>query len=330
MMDRRRLLMVASAGAYAGISSPFARANTAPTFPSKPIRVVVPFTAGGGADIVARLILQQAGPRLGQPFVVENRAGGSGIIGTDVVAKAPADGHTLLMGQTGPNAINPVLYPKLPYDGLKDFAPITLTTAYPYVVVVAPSLKIDTLEALAALIAAKPGELAFGSAGTGSSTHLAAELYLGRAKLRMIHVAYKGTSAALADVAGGQIATMFADITSTAPLIRAGRLRALAVTGNQRSDLFPEVPTVAEAAGLPGFEASAWHGILAPSGTPQPVIEKLNEILVATLHSTELRGRFEQDGINVVGNTPEQFAAFLRQEIQKWGDVVRQAGIKAE
>ncbi|GAA4338418.1 tripartite tricarboxylate transporter substrate binding protein [Pigmentiphaga soli] len=335
MTDRRRFLRTTAlaglcAGALPGAVRAAAGAGAEPAFPGKPIRVVVPFTPGGGADIVARVILQHAGPKLGQPFVVDNRAGGSGIIGTEAVAKAPPDGYTLLMGQTGPNAINPALYAKLPYDAIKDFAPITLTTAYPYVAVVAPSLNVDSLQALAALVSAKPGTLAFGSAGVGSSTHLAALLYLGRARLSMIHAAYKGTSAALADVAGGQIAMMFADITSASALIRSGRLRALAVTGSQRSRLFPDVPTVAEAAGLPGFEASAWHGFLAPAGTPAPIVHTLHEALVGALTSPEVRGRFAQDGIEVVGNTPEQFAGFLREEIGKWGAVVKEAGITPE
>lgn len=298
-------------------------------YPAKPIRLVVPFSAGGGGDVTARVIAAQMATRLGQPIVVEPRGGASAIIGTEIVAKSPPDGYTLLMGQTGPNAINPGLFKKLPYDAIRDFAPIALATSYPYVIAINPSSPATSLKEFIALAKSRSGELSFGSAGVGSSAHLAAELFIRTAGLKMTHVPYKGTSQALADVVGGQLHMTFGDVPSTSSMVKSGRLRAIAVTGARRSSILAGIPTAAEA-GLEGFEASAWLGFFAPAGTPRPIIDQLNAAVAEALKVPEVRERFARDGVELGGGTPEQFAAFLKQEIQKWGGVIRDAGITAE
>jgi tripartite-type tricarboxylate transporter receptor subunit TctC len=298
-------------------------------YPSKPVRVIVAFAPGGGADIVARMISQRLGERLGQPFVVDNRGGAGGIIGTDMAAKAAADGYTLLFGQSGPNTMNPSLYAKLPYDAVKDFAPITQATVYPYVIAVHPSVPAKTLADLIALAKAKPRGVSYGSAGLGSSAHLAVELLVRQAGIELNHIPYKGAGPALADTVAGQVNMVFGDAASATQQAKAGKVRALAVTGARRSPLIPDVPTASES-GLPGYEATAWHGFLAPAGTPPDVIAKLHGEIVAILKTPELRERLERDGIETVGNTPDQFAAYIRSEIEKWGTVVRQTGIKLE
>ncbi|HET9652238.1 MAG TPA: tripartite tricarboxylate transporter substrate-binding protein, partial [Usitatibacter sp.] len=228
----------------------------AQVYPSKPVKVIVPFAPGGGADIVARLVCQQLSQRLGQPFVVDNRGGAGGIIGADLVAKAPADGYTLLLGQSGPNVLNPNLYAKLPYDAIRDFAPITQATLYPYVIAVHPSVPARNLKELIALAKAKPGAVSYGTAGTGSSAHLAGELFARQLGIRLNHIPYKGAGPALADTVAGQVDMLFGDAASATQQAKAGRIRALAVTGSVRSPLIPEVPTAAEA-GVPGYEATA-------------------------------------------------------------------------
>lgn len=298
-------------------------------WPSKPVRVVVAFAPGGGADIVGRMTAQHLTERLGQPFVVENRGGAGGMIGTEAVAKAPADGYTLLFGQQGPNAINPSLYAKVPYDAVKDFAPITQATVYPYVIGLHPGVPIASFRDLLEAAKAKPGTLSYGTAGLGSSAQLAGELLQRQAGIKLNHVPYKGAGPALMDAVAGQVNMVFGDAASTAAQARAGKLRALAVTGTTRLPLLPDVPTVAEA-GLAGYEATAWHGWLAPAGTPPAVIARLHAEIVAILKLPAVRERLARDGIEAVGNTPEQFAAHIRAEIDKWGKVVREAGIKLE
>jgi len=298
-------------------------------YPSKPVRVVVAFAPGGGADIVGRLISQHLGERLGQSFVVENRGGAGGIVGTDAVAKAPPDGYTLLFGQQGPNAINPSLYAKLPYDAIKDFATITQATIYPYVIALHPSVPAANFKELLALAKARPGELSFATAGLGSSAQLAAELLMRQAGIKLNHIPYKGAGPALMDTVAGQVAMVFGDAASTANQARSGKVRAAAVTGARRLPLLADVPTVAEA-GLPGYEAAAWHGWFAPAGTPAAIVDRLQAEIAAILKLPEVRERLTRDGIEAVGSTPEQFAAYLRADIEKWGKVVREAGIKLE
>ena len=298
-------------------------------YPAKPVRVVIAFAPGGGADIVGRLISQQLTERLGQTFVVENRVGAGGMIGTELVARAPADGYTLLFGQQGPNAINPSLYAKVPYDAVKDFAPITQATVYPYVIAMHPSIPLNSFREMVEAARAKPGSLSYGTAGLGSSAQLAGELLQRQAGIRLNHIPYKGAGPALADAVAGQVSMVFGDAASTAAQVRAQKLRGLAVTGGTRLPLLPDVPTVAEA-GLPGYEATAWHGWLAPAGTPAPIVNRLQSEVAAILKLPELRERLARDGIEAVGSTPEQFAAHIRHEIDKWGKVVRDAGIKLE
>lgn len=306
----------------AGLSQAFAQ-----SYPTKPVKIIVAFAPGGGADIVARLIAQHLTQRLGQPFVVDNRGGGGGIIGTDMAAKAAPDGYTILLGQSGPNVLNPSLYAKLPYDAIKDFAPITQATIYPYVIAVHPSVPAKNLRELLAMAKARPGEVSYGTAGTGSSAHLAAALFERQTGARMNHIPYKGAGPALMDTVAGQVNMVFGDAASATQQAKAGRVRALAVTGAKRSPLIPEVPTAMES-GAPGYEATAWHGFLAPAGTPREIIDKLHTEIAAILNTREVRERLERDGIEPVGNTPEQFGALIKAEIDKWGKVVRDANIK--
>ena len=301
----------------------------AQAWPAKPVRVVVAFAPGGGADIVGRAISQHLTERLGQPFVVENRGGAGGMIGTELVAKAPADGYTLLFGQQGPNAINPSLYAKVPYDALRDFAPVTQATSYPYVIATHPAMPFATFRDMLAAAKAKPASLSYGTAGLGSSAQLAGELLQRQAGVKLNHIPYKGAGPALVDAVAGQVSMVFGDAASTATQVRAGKLRALAVTGTSRLPLLPDAPTVAEA-GLPGYEATAWHGWLAPAGTPAAIVSRLQSEVAAILRLPDIRERLARDGIEAVGSTPEQFAAYIRAEVDKWGKVVRDAGIRLE
>jgi tripartite-type tricarboxylate transporter receptor subunit TctC len=300
-----------------------------PAYPNKPVKVVVPFAAGGGADIVARLVFQKLSVRLGQPFLIENRGSAGGIIGTDSVAKAAPDGYTLLLGQTGPNAINPALFVKMPYDPIKDFAPVIQLTSYAYVIALHPAVPVKTLQEMVALAKAKPGSLTFGTAGTGSSAQLAAELFMRSTQISMTHVPYKGAGPALIDTIAGAVSLTFGDAASATPMVHNQRVRAVAVTGKRRSPLIPDVPTVAES-GYPGFEAVAWHAVLAPAKTPQDIIKKLNLEIAAILSETEVKERLAKDGIETVGASPEDFAVYIKSEVEKWGKVVREAGIKLD
>lgn len=304
-------------------------ARAAEGYPSRPVKVVVPFAAGGGADVVARLIFGRLSARLGQSFVIENRGGAGGIVGTDAVAKAPPDGYTLLLGQTGPNALNPSLFARIPYDPVADFAPVVQLTAYPYVIVVHPSVPAKTLAELVAMAKAEPGKVNFGTAGTGSSAQLAAELFMRTTGTKMTHVPYKGAGPALADTVAGVIALTFGDMASSTPLVTAGRLRALAVTGTRRTFLLPQVPTVIES-GYPGFEALAWHGVYAPAKTPPEIVDKLNREIASVLAEPEVKDKLLKDGIEPIGASPAAYAAYTREEIRKWGAIVREAGIRLE
>ena len=301
----------------------------AQSWPARPVRVVIAFAPGGGADIVGRAVSQHLSDRLGQPFVVENRGGAGGMIGTELVAKAPADGYTLLFGQQGPNAINPSLYAKVPYDALRDFAPVTQATSYPYVIATHPAMPFATFRDMLTAAKARPASLSYGTAGLGSSAQLAGELLQRQAEVKLNHIPYKGAGPALVDAVAGQVSMVFGDAASTSAQVRAGKLRALAVTGTTRLPLLPEAPTVAEA-GLPGYEATAWHGWLAPAGTPVAIVNRLHSEVAAILRLPDIRERLARDGIEAVGSTPEQFAAYLRAEVDKWGKVVRDAGIRLE
>ena len=250
-------------------------------YPSRPIRLVVPYAPGGGADSVARIV-RRVSENIGQPIVIETTGGAGSILGTDIVAKAEPDGYTLLLGQSGPISINPAVYKSLPYDPVKDFAPVTMTTAYPYILVVNAELPARSLQEFVALARSKPGAMNYGSTGIGAANHLVSELFNSKAGLKMTHMPYRGTALAVGDLMGGQLTMVFGDPISVLPHMKSGKLRALAVTSLERSPVAPEVPTVAES-GYPGFEALAWHGILAPARTPPAIIKKLNAEIVKAL-----------------------------------------------
>jgi tripartite-type tricarboxylate transporter receptor subunit TctC len=301
----------------------------AQSYPTRPIRIVVPFAAGGGTDIVARTVGTKLGEVLGQPVVVDNRAGAGGTIGTELAAKSVGDGYTLLMGSNGPLAINPNLYAKLPYDPLKDFVPVVLVTTFPFVMVVHPSLPVKSVKDLVALAKARPGQLNYASPGSGSTNHLSAELLKIMAGINLVHVPYKGVVPASTDLISGQVQMLTGDLNTLMPHVRSGRARALAVTSSKRSSLAPELPTVSES-GVPGYEVSGWFGVLAPAGTPQGVIRRLNEEIVKGLAGSDMRQRLAGLGGEVAGGTPEHFTAHLRAEIAKWGKLIRAIGLKAE
>jgi tripartite-type tricarboxylate transporter receptor subunit TctC len=303
------------------------QSSTTGTYPDHPVRVIVPFAVGGGADIIARLVFQKLSEKMGQSFVIDNRGGAGGIVGTDAAAKARPDGYTLLLGQTGPNALNPNLFKKLPYDAVKDFAPVTQLTSYPYVIVVPPSLPVHNLQQLLELAKAEPGKLTYGSAGTGSSGQLAAELFQRTAGVKLNHVPYRGAGPALSDTLTGVLSMTFGDVASATPLVVAGQLRALAVTGTHRSSLLPDVPTAQEA-GLKGYDATAWHAVLVPAGTPPEIVQKLSASLAEIVKEPAMRERLSRDGIEAVGSSPQDFATFIQAEINKWGTVIKEADIK--
>jgi tripartite-type tricarboxylate transporter receptor subunit TctC len=296
----------------------------ADNYPTRPIRLIVPFAAGGAADATARVIGKYLTNRMGQPVLVENHGGAGAIIGTEMVKKAEPDGYTLLLGQSGPISVNPGVYKELPYDPVKDFAPITMTSDYPYLLVVNAKLPVKTLQDFVALVKSKPGEFNYGTTGVGASNHLVTELFSARAGIKMVHVPYRGTALAVTDLLAGQVTMVFSDPVSALTHVRAGTLRALAVTTKQRSPVAPDVPTIAES-GYPGFEAIGWHGILAPANTPSPVIGKLHDEIVAALRQPETRALLDAQAIQIVGDTPKEFAAFIGQDIAVWKEVAAQA-----
>ena len=298
-------------------------------FPSRPVRLIAPFPAGGGVDIVARQIAQKLSETWGEQVVVDNRAGATGMIGTDIAAKAPPDGHTLVMGNVATHAVNISLFKKLPYDPVKDFAPITLIARVPEVLVVHPSLPANSVNELVSLARSKPRQLTVGSAGNGSPPHLAAELFQSLAKVQFVHVPYKGSSPGLADLIGGQINLYFVNILSAIPYVRAGRLRALGVTGAKRSAVMPEIPTIAET-GVPRYEEYNWYGLLAPRGVPAPVLAKIHRDVVAVLRARDVEERFMRDGAEVIGNTPQEFARFIQSEIGKYAAVIKERALRAD
>jgi tripartite-type tricarboxylate transporter receptor subunit TctC len=308
------------------VGSSAASSARADDYPSHPIKLVVPYAPGGGADAVARIVAKRVSETIGQPMVIENRGGAGSIIGTEDVHKAEPDGYTLLLGQSGPISINPAVYKELPYDPEKDFAPIAMTTAYPYVLVVNAKLPVKTLQDFVAMVKAKPGEFNYGTTGVGAANHLVTELFSSRAGLKMIHVPYRGTALAVADLLAGQVTMVFADPVSALPHIKAGTLRALAVSSKERSSVAPEVATIAES-GYPGFDAIAWHGILAPANTPPPVVAKLHDQIVAALNDPATKALLEAQAMATVGDTPQEFSAFISKDIAVWKKVAAQANV---
>ncbi len=304
-------------------------AVVADDYPSRPIRIIVPYAPGGGADTVARIIARRLNDTIGQPLVIENRTGAGSILGTDMVAKAEPDGYTLLLGQSGPISINPAVYKDLRYDPVKDFSPVTMTTAYPYILVVNAKLPVKSLQDFVALAKSKPGAMNYGTTGIGAANHLVTELFNGKAGLKMTHIPYRGTALAVADLVGGQVTMVFGDPISVLPHMQAGTLRALAVTSPQRSAVAPEVPTIAES-GFPGFDAIAWHGILAPAKTPPNIVKRLNTEIVNALHHPETQALLVKQAMQTVGNTPEEFAAFIQKDIAVWKAVAAEADVSVK
>lgn len=304
-------------------------ATMAQGYPNKTVRLIVPQSAGGGADILARTVAEKLSKSWGTQVIVDNRSGAAGIIGTQAAAQAVPDGYTLLMGAISTHAINRGLYRNLPYDPVKDFVPVTLVASAPLLVVVHPSLPVKSVQELIALAKTKPGKLAFSSAGSGNSTHLAGEMFKSMANVDMMHVPYKGATPAEVDLMGGQVSVMFSSILSAMPHSRAGKMKALAVTSARRSSVMPELPTVAES-GLPAYDVNPWYGLFAPAGTPREVVEKINREVVGILQLPEVKERFAALGADAVGNTPAQFATFLDVEIEKWANVIKQSGTTAE
>ena len=298
-------------------------------FPDKPVRFVVGFTPGGPSDILARAVGQKLAERWKQQVVVENRPGAGGNIAAAEVAKAAPDGHTWLLGNNSILATNAALYRSLPYDPVRDFAPVALLAVQPNILVVHPNLPVRSVGELVKYLKANPGSLNYGSSGAGAAAHLAAELFKTMAGVEMVHVPYKGAQPALTDLIAGQVQLMFATSASVLPYVKAGRLRALAVTTAQRSPSVPDLPTVAEA-GLAGFEATTWHGVVVPAATPPLLIERMNVDLNAVLRESELRDRLSSLGAEVVVGTPREFADYIAQEIPKWTKVVRDSGARAE
>jgi len=298
------------------------------SWPSRPVRFILPFPPGGGTDILGRLIAERLSAGLGQPVVTENRGGAGGNVGAEAAARSAPDGYTIVL--CAPSlAISPSLYSKLNYDPVKDFAPVSLVATVPNVMITHPSVPAQTLQEFIAHARTRPGTMNFGSGGNGTSNHLAGELFNIVTGAKLVHIPYKGVNLAMQDVLSGQIHLVVIGIPAAAPHIKAGRLRALAVVTPQRTAALPEVPTTDEA-GLKDFEVTTWYGVLAPAGTPRPVIARLNSELVKIIHAPEVKERLAASGTEPRTSTPEEFAAYLKQEIAKWGDVVRKANLKAD
>jgi tripartite-type tricarboxylate transporter receptor subunit TctC len=306
-----------------------AAAQGAASYPNKPIKIIVPFPPGGATDILARAIGAELQKTFNQSVIVENKPGGGGNLGADAVAKSAPDGYTLVMGTVGTHAINMSLYSKMPYDAVKDFEPVVLVAGVPNLLVVHPSVAAKNVKELTALAKAMPGKLNVASSGNGTSIHMAAELYKVMAGVDILHVPYKGSSPAVTDLLGGQVQLMFDNMPSALPHAKAGKLRALAVTSMKRSAAFPDVPTMDEE-GLKGFDATSWFGLLAPAGTPKDITAKLNKAAVAALATAEMKERLAANGADPVGNSPAEFAAFIKAENEKWAKIVKASGARVD
>ena len=313
------LLIFFSATAYATLCA-------AQDYPSRPIRFVVPFPSSGGGDIIIRALSQKLSERLGQAVVVDNRSGAGGNVGTELVARSPADGYKLVMANISPFAINASIYKKLPFNAITDFTPISLVAAFPNVLVVHPSLPANSLKELVALASARPGQLTYASSGAGSITHLSAEFFRSQARLDIVHVPYKGGGQALIDLVAGHVSIFFSSLPGALPHVRSKRLRGLVVTGLARSSAAPEIPTLAES-GFPAFEAATWIGAAAPVGLARPILNRLNSEIVDIMRAPDMRERLVSQGAEPQTSTPEQFAAYIKSENTKWAKIVRDAGI---
>ncbi|HEX2829775.1 MAG TPA: tripartite tricarboxylate transporter substrate binding protein [Burkholderiales bacterium] len=304
-------------------------AHAQQTYPARPIRMLVPFAPGGGTDISARVIGQKMTEQLHQTIIVDNRTGASGHIAMEIAARAAPDGYTLIMSTVAPMAFSPALFKSLPFDTLKDYAPVALASSTVFAIVVPPSLPAKNLRELIALARSQPGKMTYASGGTGGASHIATELMQLMAGTSMVHVPYKGGGAALPEVMSGQVSLLFADVIGARGYVAAGKLRALGVTSKVRSKIMPDVPTISEA-GLPGYEMTSWNGVLAPAGTPRPIVDRLNAVIVRVLPLPDVAEKLAGDGSEFGRNTPEQFAAFVRSEYAKWGKIIRQAKIRIE
>ncbi len=300
----------------------------AQTFPAKPVRIIVAFPPGGGTDIVARTISPRLSELLGQQVVVDNRSGAAGIVGTDIAAKSPPDGHTIFMGTLGNLSVNPLLYPKLPFDVGRDFAPLTLVVSVTFMLYSHPSFPVKTVKDLIALAKARPGQVNYASSGVGGAPHLGAELFNSMAGVKMVHIAYKGSGPSFTDVLGGQVPITFDSMVQGLPYVKGGKLRAVATLGPKRSPVLPDVPTVAET--LPGYEVVNWFGTVLPAATTRDIVARLHGDMVKVLRMPEIRERLIAQGTEPVGNTPEEFGAFMKAETTKWAKVIRDANIRAE
>jgi tripartite-type tricarboxylate transporter receptor subunit TctC len=304
--------------------------QTAPAqaYPSKPVRIIVAFPPGGGVDIVARIMSPKLSESLGQQVVIDNRGGAGGIVGTELAAKSPPDGHTMFMGTLGNLSVNPLLYSKLPFDVGRDFAPLTLVVSVTFVFYVHPSLPVKTVKDLIALAKSRPGRINYASSGNGGAPHLAAELFNSMAGVKMIHVPYKGSGPSFIDVLGGQVPLTFDSMVQGLQYVKSGRLRAVAVLGPRRSPVLPDVPTVGET--LPGYEVVNWFGMVVPAATPRDIVTRLNTETVKVLRMPDIRERLMETGAEPVGSTPDEFGAFMKSESAKWARVIKEANIRAE
>jgi tripartite-type tricarboxylate transporter receptor subunit TctC len=328
-MSRRQSLRCLSASA-AAMTAPWLAPMAAHAQGSaKTMRIVVPFPPGGSTDLLARRIGEKLAVAFGHPVIVENRAGAGGTVGADYVTKAAPDGNTLLMGVTGSNAIAQALYPKLPYDVVKDFAPVSMVVSSPLVICVHPSVQANTLAEFIALAKARPGSISFGSAGNGTSMHLTGEMFKQVTKTSMVHIPYRGSAGMLTDLMGGQIEASFGDLLVVLPQLQAGKLRALAVTSQQRHPLLPKVPTVAES-GFAGFEALSWQGLFAPAATPADVVAKISAEVNKALQSSDIQEYFGTRGFVIEGTTPAAFKSFIAAEVKKWSPIVVASGARAD
>jgi tripartite-type tricarboxylate transporter receptor subunit TctC len=305
-----------------------AGAAQAQAYPNKPVHIIVPFSPGGATDVMTRLLAERLRVRFGQPVVVENKPGAGTMIASNYVARAPADGYTLLMAASS-LGIAPALYSKVTYDPVKDFAPVTLVASVVHVLVAHPSVPAKNVGELTTWLKANPGKVNYGSVGIGTSTHLETELFKSIANVDMVHVPYKGSSPALTDLVGGQLHVMFDAWASSGPFVKNNDLRVLAVTTAQRSKSLPDVPTVSES-GLPGYEAMPWLGIVAPAGTPQPIVNRLYKEIAEVLKEPEVQKRFHELGLDIIGYKPDEFGHFIRNDLEKWAKVIKESGAKAE
>ena len=319
-------VIIAALFIFAGVTTPHALGAD---YPAKAIRFLVPFPPGGGTDIGTRIIAMKMAERFGQQVIVDNRGGAAGIIGTEVAAKAAPDGYTIMMGNIGTHAINISLYAKLPYDPVRDFIPVTQAAGLPLFVLTHPSLPVKNVKELIALAKAQPGKLNYSSSGAGGSMHVAAELFQSMAQVKLVHVPYKGGGPAIVDLLAGQVPLSFATVLETSQHVKAGRLRALAVTSAKRSVASPDILTVAEAA-LPGYESISWLGVFAPTGTPREIIAVLNTEIVKILQQPDVKQRLLEQGGEPIGNTQEQFTAVLKSDIAKYAKIMRESGTKVE